>query len=98
MIAEGVETEAQRHFLKEEGCDELQGFLFSPALDPFSFEQRLRVAGRQGPPPARGVALTHRRPWTGGGHTPKRVYCLTPMAGAEIVCKVDATSVARAPP
>ena len=59
--AEGVETEAQRHFLKEEGCDEMQGFLFSPALDPFSFEQRLRVAGRQGPPPARGVALTHRR-------------------------------------
>jgi diguanylate cyclase (GGDEF)-like protein len=40
--AEGVETEAQRHFLKEEGCDEMQGFLFSPALDPFSFEQRLR--------------------------------------------------------
>jgi EAL domain-containing protein (putative c-di-GMP-specific phosphodiesterase class I) len=40
--AEGVESEAQRHFLREEGCDEMQGFLFAPALDPFSFEQRLR--------------------------------------------------------
>ena len=40
--AEGVETEAQRRLLTDEGCDELQGFLFAPALDPFSFEQRLR--------------------------------------------------------
>ncbi|HEY6513665.1 MAG TPA: EAL domain-containing protein, partial [Burkholderiaceae bacterium] len=40
--AEGVETEPQRQFLAQEGCDELQGFLLAPALDPFSFEQRLR--------------------------------------------------------
>ncbi|MCG3188878.1 MAG: hypothetical protein LKCHEGNO_01068 [Burkholderiaceae bacterium] len=40
--AEGVETEAQRRLLAEQGCDELQGFLFAPALDPLSFEQRLR--------------------------------------------------------
>jgi EAL domain-containing protein (putative c-di-GMP-specific phosphodiesterase class I) len=46
--AEGVESEAQRHFLKQEGCDEMQGFLFSPALDPFSFEQRLRQQAANG--------------------------------------------------
>jgi diguanylate cyclase (GGDEF)-like protein len=46
--AEGVETEAQRHFLVEEGCDEMQGFLFSPALDPFSFEHRLRQQAARG--------------------------------------------------
>jgi len=41
VIAEGVETEDQRAFLREAGCDEFQGFLFAPALDPLSFEQRL---------------------------------------------------------
>jgi diguanylate cyclase (GGDEF)-like protein/PAS domain S-box-containing protein len=40
VIAEGVETEAQRQFLLEGGCDEFQGFLFAPALDALSFERR----------------------------------------------------------
>jgi diguanylate cyclase (GGDEF)-like protein/PAS domain S-box-containing protein len=30
VIAEGVETEAQRDFLRVEGCDEMQGYLHSP--------------------------------------------------------------------
>jgi predicted signal transduction protein with EAL and GGDEF domain len=41
VIAEGVETEAQRAFLHDAGCDEFQGFLYAPALDALSFEQRL---------------------------------------------------------
>ncbi len=33
-VAEGVETEAQREFLKEAGCELMQGFLFSRPLPP----------------------------------------------------------------
>ena len=42
VIAEGVETDAQRQFLAREGCDQLQGYLVAPALDAFSFEEKLQ--------------------------------------------------------
>ena len=32
MVAEGIETEAQRSFLAGVGCDEGQGWLFSAAV------------------------------------------------------------------
>jgi diguanylate cyclase (GGDEF)-like protein/PAS domain S-box-containing protein len=38
VIAEGVETEAQRTFLQGEGCHLYQGFLYSPAITVAGFE------------------------------------------------------------
>ena len=49
VIAEGVETEPQRAFLHELGCDEFQGFLFAPALDGLSFEERVHPGRRRRP-------------------------------------------------
>ena len=51
VIAEGVETEPQRAFLLELGCDEFQGFLYAPALDALSFEARVRPARDRGARP-----------------------------------------------
>ena len=53
VIAEGVETEAQRDFLHQAGCDEMQGYLYAPALAPNDFEDKVWRRGRlpSMPPP-----------------------------------------------
>lgn len=42
VIAEGVETEAQRSFLAQAGCNEFQGYLYSRPLNSEDFERRTR--------------------------------------------------------
>jgi len=42
VVAEGVETEAQRSFLLGCGCDRVQGFLFAPPLPAAECEKLLR--------------------------------------------------------
>lgn len=40
VLAEGVETEAQRQFLAQQGCDLYQGYLYSVPLPAEAFEKR----------------------------------------------------------
>ncbi|CAL94844.1 putative bifunctional diguanylate cyclase/phosphodiesterase [Azoarcus olearius] len=40
VLAEGVETEAQRTFLAEKGCDAYQGYLCSPPVEAAVFQER----------------------------------------------------------
>ena len=42
VVAEGVENQEQLVFLRQQRCDEMQGFLFSPAIEAAEFEKLLR--------------------------------------------------------
>ncbi len=42
IVAEGVETEEQKAFLRERACDEMQGFYFSTPVQPEEFAALLR--------------------------------------------------------
>ncbi len=57
VVAEGVETTAQRQALSKLGCDLLQGFLFSPALPPEELQALVRGQGREGVVAAQGLAI-----------------------------------------
>jgi len=41
VVAEGVETAEQAAFLRDAGCDTLQGFFYSRAVPPPEFRQFL---------------------------------------------------------
>lgn len=41
VVAEGVETESQKNFLLEHGCDVIQGYLFSRPISPEKFGELL---------------------------------------------------------
>ncbi len=58
VVAEGVETPAQEKFLRERGCDEMQGFLLSPPLPPDEFVAWWRAHHRARTPVEPAVLTT----------------------------------------
>ena len=58
VVAEGVETEKQLLFLKEHGCDQVQGFRFSPAVPADELEALACAPLYDGGPEAFAAART----------------------------------------
>ena len=56
VTAEGVETEAQLEAVRSEGCDEVQGFIYSPPLLPQAAAELLAAELRQNRPKVRRVS------------------------------------------
>ena len=58
ITAEGVETEAELNYLREQGCHECQGFLFSGARPNAEIEELLKASDRF----ATTTAMQHAAP------------------------------------
>jgi sensor c-di-GMP phosphodiesterase-like protein len=56
VVAEGVETEAERSFLKVAGVHALQGWLFGKALPAREFARRYELGAAAQPVPVRAAA------------------------------------------
>jgi diguanylate cyclase (GGDEF)-like protein len=61
VVAEGVETSDQLAYLQKLGCDQYQGFYFSPPLTATAIEDMMRAGGEDGSWTEDEAARTHSR-------------------------------------
>ena len=80
VIAEGVETEAQRQFLEDQSCHVWQGYLLSPPVPVRSFEALVREAAPLQRPPALSPACLTQP----AQHRPEVVECTDASTGPEV--------------
>ncbi|MGA6180489.1 bifunctional diguanylate cyclase/phosphodiesterase [Stenotrophomonas sp. NPDC077421] len=59
VVAEGVETEQEEAMLRRQGCDEIQGYLYSRPLTPRDLAQWLKQGGAQIAPRERLQPAAH---------------------------------------
>jgi EAL domain-containing protein (putative c-di-GMP-specific phosphodiesterase class I) len=62
IVAEGVETAEQASFLRDHGCDEMQGFLFSKPVMPEQLADLLRPSLHLSPPLQPAAGIDSRQP------------------------------------
>ena len=53
-VGEGVETATQAAFLRQHGCQDLQGFYFARPMDPVAFQAWVETNRRDPQPVAAG--------------------------------------------
>jgi diguanylate cyclase len=61
VVAEGVETNEQLDLLKQLGCDQYQGYQFSPAVPPAEFAGLLRESHAKASKTDPAVDRTHSK-------------------------------------
>jgi predicted signal transduction protein with EAL and GGDEF domain len=68
VVAEGIETEAQLAFLRQQRCDQFQGYLYSPPIAAADFEALLRSEAQPGDGESGAGTLTRHDPGSDPGN------------------------------
>jgi len=96
VVAEGVETEAQRNYLKRHRCDLYQGYLFAKPLPPEECAERARAADEASELQSEAMPIAAPVPASGEtGASPQRHANVLLIDDDSVVCNLIATLLAE---